>query len=147
LELERGCLVLEQSIVVWPHGTSWDPDERAVIFAAPFETAAAVPVGGRFRGAGGFYGRKDLGWLLGKERAIDAVACLRRTDAHGVVFAWPDSAWLWNAIPATPHARSRRAAADAAIRAIETCVKPAAIDVRVGTGLTPLESVEPPMSG
>jgi hypothetical protein len=60
LELNHGCPVLEGSIAVWPHGTSWDRDQRAVTFAAPFETAPAVPDGRRFRGAGGFYEQKDL---------------------------------------------------------------------------------------
>jgi hypothetical protein len=93
LELDHGCLVLEGLIAVWPHGTSWDADQRAVTFAAPFEEAPAVPDGGRFRGAGGFYGQKDLGWLLDKEHATYALTCLRRTHADGVVFAWPDNAW------------------------------------------------------
>ena len=83
----RGCLVLNEMVVFWPHGTRWDAAARSVVQA----DGTRVAVGRRFEGGGGVYDTAtDFGDLLGSPSAAERVgACVERTSARGVVVATP----------------------------------------------------------
>lgn len=86
LALQEGCLLLDSEIVFWPHGTTWDDASRAVVF----EDASPAQVGAQFAGGGGHYsGGTDFTSLLGQESGDAIDECKNKTDASGVVFAYP----------------------------------------------------------
>lgn len=86
LALQEGCLLLDSEIVFWPHGTTWDDASRAVVF----EDASPAQVGAQFAGGGGHYsGGTDFTSLLGQESGDAIDECKTKTDASGVVFAYP----------------------------------------------------------
>lgn len=89
LTLVDGCLLLGDSVVFWPHGTTWDEDRQEVGFGGDFEDADPAPVGAEFTGGGGFYSAANVRGL----ESLDADAltgCQPETDADGFVFAYPD---------------------------------------------------------
>lgn len=84
LELIAGCLLVGDSVAFWADGTSWDPEERSVVF----ESADPVRVGDHFSGGGGHYAKGGLGGLEGVD--VDAIIeCLNRTDSNDAVIATP----------------------------------------------------------
>lgn len=82
LRLVEGCLLIDQAVVLWEEGTSWDAADEAVVF----ENADPVRVGAEFTGGGGHYTAADVGDLGGLD--TDAVdECLRRTGSNDAVIA------------------------------------------------------------
>ncbi|GAA1147144.1 hypothetical protein [Nocardioides aquiterrae] len=82
LRLVDGCLLIDDAVVFWEEGTSWDAAHEAV----EFEDADPVPVGAQFSGGGGYYMGGDVDGLDGVDH--DAVEeCLRRTGARDAVVA------------------------------------------------------------
>lgn len=57
LTMVRGCLMVGEFPVVWPHGTTWDAEDRTVQLA----DGQAVGLGDRVSGGGGYPHRSDLG--------------------------------------------------------------------------------------
>jgi hypothetical protein len=80
----HGCLVFNDDVAFWPHGSSWDASAHAVDMPG----GARAAVGQRFVGGGGEYDTDtDFGALLGSEDAARRLGdCLDRTDATGVVY-------------------------------------------------------------
>ena len=84
LSLTKGCLVVGDSVAFWADGTSWDPEERSVVF----ESGDQVKVGDQFSGGGGHYSEGNLGGLDGVD--VDAVVdCLNLTGLNDAVVAVP----------------------------------------------------------
>lgn len=84
LRLVKGCLLINESVVFWAAGTSWDAENKSV----EFDDAEPVRVGDNFFGGGGHYSGRDIDGLDG----VDAEAvtdCMRRTGSHDAVFATP----------------------------------------------------------
>jgi hypothetical protein len=81
LELERDCLYValdeigERFPVLWPFGTGWDAENRAVV--PP--TGAPMPIGGSVFGAGGYLGVSDVERLAGADAAAVAERCVDNT--------------------------------------------------------------------
>src|SRR4051812_38747750 len=59
LSLRDGCLLLGESVVYWPAGTSWDAEGQAVTFSRAFEGASPARVGLSFKGGGGLFALTD----------------------------------------------------------------------------------------
>jgi hypothetical protein len=57
LSMDDGCLLVGDTPVVWPHGTTWDADTRTV----RLPKGDAIAPGDRVRGSGGYPYRSDLG--------------------------------------------------------------------------------------
>lgn len=88
LTLVDGCLLLNDDVVFWPHGATWDEDRQAVVFGGDVEVADPAPVGADFAGGGGFFSAENVEDL----DSLDADAllrCQRETGAAGFVFAYP----------------------------------------------------------
>ena len=84
LRLVDGCLLIDDSVVFWADGTTWDAAKKAVVF----ETADPVRVGEVFSGGGGGYAKSNLDGLDGLE--VQAVKkCLVRTRSKTAVVAAP----------------------------------------------------------
>ncbi|WP_457190548.1 hypothetical protein [Nocardioides sp. P5_E3] len=84
LSLNKGCLMVGDSVAFWADGTSWDPAERSVVF----KSGGQVAVGDQFSGGGGHYSQGNLGGLDGVD--VDAVIdCLDRTGLNDAVVAVP----------------------------------------------------------
>lgn len=82
LRLVDGCLLIDDAVVFWAEGTSWDAAHETV----RFEDADAVHLGAAFSGGGGYYTGEEIDGLEGVD--LDAVhACLRRTRASAAVIA------------------------------------------------------------
>lgn len=62
LTMDDGCLLVDDTPVVWPYGTTWDADTRAV----RLPEGEAVRLGDRVRGSGGYPYRADLGDQIAK---------------------------------------------------------------------------------
>lgn len=81
LVVEGDCLYLaldevgERYPIVWPAGTTWDADHKAVL--SP--TGVAMPVGSDVSGGGGYLVVADVESLLGSEAAALASRCLDNT--------------------------------------------------------------------
>ena len=90
LTLVEDCLLLGDSVVFWPHGTSWDEDAQAVEFGGDFDGSPAAVVGEEFTGGGGFYSSSNVDGLDGLD-AEAVQACVRTTGAGGAVMAYPGS--------------------------------------------------------
>lgn len=84
LSLDKGCLLIGESVAFWADGTSWDPVERSVVF----ESGDQVKVGDQFSGGGGHYSEGNLRGLdaVDVEAVID---CLNRTGLNDAVVAMP----------------------------------------------------------
>ena len=86
VSLNKGCLLVGDSVAFWADGTSWDPAHRSVVF----ESGEQVAVGDQFSGGGGHYSQGDLGGLDGLD--VDAViGCLKRTGLNDAVVAVPQA--------------------------------------------------------
>ena len=84
LRLVDGCLLIDESVVFWAAGTSWDAENESVVF----EGAEPVRVGDDFSGGGGRYSGGDIDGLDGVD--VEAVSeCLRRTGSDDAVVATP----------------------------------------------------------
>ena len=84
LSLNKGCLLVGDSVAFWADGTSWDPASRSVVF----KSREHVAVGDQFSGGGGHYSQGNLGGLDGVD--VDAVIdCLARTGLNDAVVAVP----------------------------------------------------------
>lgn len=84
LRLVEGCLLIDESVVFWAAGTSWDAENKSV----EFEDAEPVRVGDNFSGGGGHYSGGNIDGLEGVH--ADAVSdCLRRTGSDDAVVATP----------------------------------------------------------
>lgn len=94
LHLDGGCLMVDDGVVFWPSGTSWDAEEQAVVFGGDFGDAPDAKVGDHFEGGGAYYesnrDHSTLGEVAG-ERAGDAVTrCLEKTMAQKAIAAHPE---------------------------------------------------------
>ncbi|WP_210439748.1 hypothetical protein [Nocardioides xinjiangensis] len=92
LHLRKGCLVLGSAIVFWPHGATWDADNRTVVFddAPQLEDAPAAQVGAVFDGGGGWYPPvADFRSWRGETFADRIERCQEATGIRGVVYAYP----------------------------------------------------------
>ena len=84
LRLVQGCLLIDESVVFWAAGTSWDAENKSV----EFEDAEPVRVGDNFSGGGGHYSGGSIDGLDGVD--VEAVSdCLRRTGSDDAVIATP----------------------------------------------------------
>ena len=84
LSLNKGCLLVGDSVAFWADGTSWDQANRSVVF----ESGEQVTVGDQFSGGGGHYSQGNIGGLDGVD--VDAVVdCLERTGLDDAVVAVP----------------------------------------------------------
>ncbi|WP_125036342.1 hypothetical protein [Nocardioides sp. LS1] len=87
LSLRGDCLMLGDSVVFWPAGTSWDSTSQSVLFSGDFD--GSVRVGSDFVGGGGFYNPDDF--LRGLGEAGSALRdCGAATGARSLVLAYPD---------------------------------------------------------
>lgn len=91
LNLRDGCLLLGESVVYWPAGTSWDAEGQAITFSGDFEGAPPVRVDSWFNGGGGFVAlTDDYATQLG--HAGERVrTCVAKTGATQIVFAYPST--------------------------------------------------------
>ncbi|HWM04295.1 MAG TPA: hypothetical protein VNP92_18315 [Actinophytocola sp.] len=87
LRLVDGCLLLGDTVVTWPHKTTWDQERNAVVFAGDFEGYAEVDVGEVFRGAGGYV---DEPAELSPEGEEAIRRCWTATRTSGLVVAHPE---------------------------------------------------------
>ncbi len=88
LRLRNGCLTIDEWVVVFPYGTSWDADDQAVEFGGEFDDSESVSVGATFRGGGGYYeGNARTAFVDVVQEAVDA--CIEATGLSGVVLAHP----------------------------------------------------------
>lgn len=88
VSLEDGCLLIGDSVVIWPDQTSWDESRQAVEFGGDFDSYPTAPVGEEFSGGGGFFSPdnvRDMESL--DEQAV--LRCIRSTGAQGAVLAYP----------------------------------------------------------
>ncbi len=88
IALEDGCLLLGDSVVFWPQGTTWDDERQSIEFGGDFETSAPTAVGEEYTGSGGSYSARNLEGLVGLD-AETLLRCIRETGADGAVFAYP----------------------------------------------------------
>lgn len=78
LELDDDCLYValdevgERYPVVWPAGTTWDPDSESVM--AP--SGRRMPVGSEVYGGGGYRYVEDVGRTLGADAEARAERCV-----------------------------------------------------------------------
>jgi hypothetical protein len=88
ITMQRGCLLVGNSVAFWPFGTTWDGNTQTVVFA---ETLAKLPVkvGSTFDGTGGFYTGDQAATVVGGENGDVIRECVSRTNAEGAVFAVP----------------------------------------------------------
>ena len=87
LSLRGDCLMLGDSVVFWPAGTSWDSSSQSVQFSGDFD--GSVNVGSHFVGGGGFYNPDDF--LRGLGEAGSALRdCGAATGTRSLVLAHPD---------------------------------------------------------
>jgi hypothetical protein len=95
LQLEGSCLYLtsidvvgERYPVLWPAGTSWDEQSKAV--APP--VGAPIPIGGTVVGGGGFLYASDVDHLARPEASARASSCVDNTYGEIAVFNNQDAA-------------------------------------------------------
>lgn len=84
LSLDKGCLLIGESVAFWADGTSWDSAGRSVVF----KSGEQVAVGDQFSGGGGHYSQSNLGGLDGVD-ADAVIDCLDRTGLNDAVVAVP----------------------------------------------------------
>ena len=88
LQLVEGCLMLDDLVVVWPHGTTWDDSSDTVV--AP---DIKFGLGDIVTGGGG--AMPDIGPDSSdtySEDGVDAItSCMSRTGSDGVVVVFPDA--------------------------------------------------------
>lgn len=94
LMLREDCLLLDEQIVFWRHGTRWDATGQAVVF----EEGEQVRVGERFDGGGGHWdlrgdvsGPLDVASWLGEEADAAIRTCSEKTGVTALVFAYPST--------------------------------------------------------
>ena len=89
LGLDQGCLLLDDAVVYWPHGTSWDADRQAVHFGGDFTGSAGV--GSYFVGGGGYLTGAgiSLAELLGEDGATAVDECVVKTGREDPLLIFP----------------------------------------------------------
>lgn len=84
LVLDGPCLLLEQPEgrypVIWPHGTRWKADERAV----ELDDGTLARLGSRVDGSGGYHQADVVAELAGDEVAAAAQQCVGPTGEIAV---------------------------------------------------------------
>lgn len=87
LNLRGDCLMLDDAVVFWPAGTSWDAESQSVVFSGDFD--GAVSVGSHFEGGGGVYSPTD-DFLGALGPAGDVLRhCVAATGARDLILAYP----------------------------------------------------------
>jgi hypothetical protein len=83
--------MISGAIAVWPAGTTWDADNRQVLFGGDFQGADSAPVEAHFTGGGGTF---DFGDDISGARNNDTEAairdCMARTGATRATLVYPD---------------------------------------------------------
>jgi hypothetical protein len=91
LSLQEGCLIINGAIAFWPAGTTWDADNRQVLFGGDFQGAAPAPVDAHFTGGGGTWDAvDDMSGVLNKDAEAAVRNCMARTGATSAVLVYPD---------------------------------------------------------
>jgi hypothetical protein len=87
LDLDAGCLLMRDSVVFWPQGTTWDEEEQAVLLT----DGTHALIGHRFDGGGGEYDPDtDFVDLLDSTDAATRIErCLDQTGAQDVLLLTP----------------------------------------------------------
>lgn len=86
LKERDGCLLIGQSVVFWPRGTTWNADSKTVVQS----NGTRVAVGEKFSGGGGSYDPDtDFAGLVGSTAGEAVKACLEKTRAQEAVIATP----------------------------------------------------------
>lgn len=88
LKLVAHCLMLDDSAVFWPHGTTWDSNARTVVFSDEFD-APPLEVGSSFVGGGGYYTVRQALDILGPEYGQPLGACAGKSQSNQVIYAVP----------------------------------------------------------
>ncbi|MEP7739670.1 hypothetical protein ABKW28_18655 [Nocardioides sp. 31GB23] len=92
LDLREGCLMIGQSVVFWPPGTSWDESRREVVFEGDFQGSPNALVDSIFTGGGGtFAWRDDLNGVLIGDAEVALRECINKTGATHALLAYPES--------------------------------------------------------
>ena len=82
LDATKGCLLLSNENieypVVWPHGTRWQAEPRAVVLGS----GEMVPIGTRVQGGGGYLHHDAIARMAGPEVADAASACAGPTGEY-----------------------------------------------------------------
>jgi hypothetical protein len=83
--------MINGTIAVWPAGTTWDADNRQVLFGGDFQGADPAPVEAHFTGGCGTF---DVGDDISGARKNDNEAairdCMARTGATAASLMYPD---------------------------------------------------------
>ena len=91
LSLQQGCLLIDGTIAVWPGGTTWDADNRQVLFSGDFHRADPAPVDAHFSGGGGtFEPGDDLSGARNNDTEAAIRDCMARTRATRATFVYPE---------------------------------------------------------
>lgn len=84
LSLDRGCLVIDDAVLLWPDDTTWDNATSSVHVP---KWSASVPTGRRVRLGGGFLGRlRERPEWLPVAAFRDAKACVDRGSDRRQLF-------------------------------------------------------------
>lgn len=87
LSIREGCLMIDDAVVFWPAGTTWDDHERRVIF----EDGSSASVDADFTGGGGSWGLgDDLSGVLDQDAEAAVRDCMTRSGATSAVLTYPE---------------------------------------------------------
>jgi hypothetical protein len=90
LVLRDGCLVIGDSVAVWPAGTTWDESTESVTFSDEFDAYPVASVGSVWGGGGGaFPVTYEFVDFVGEDGANWINDCVDQTGATAVVFTYP----------------------------------------------------------
>lgn len=91
LSIRKGCLMINDGVAFWPAGTTWEADDRRVLFGGDFEDAVPAPVDSHFSGGGGIFAAEDdLSGGLHNDAEAAVRDCMARTGATRAVLVYPD---------------------------------------------------------
>ncbi len=90
IKIRNDCLVLDDAVVFWPAGTTWDGANSAVEFGGDFAGSERVVVGAPFTGGGGVYGVNGVEGVLDESAQQAVRECVEATDAASVVMVYPE---------------------------------------------------------
>lgn len=82
------CVRLDDFLVVWPHGTEWDADAGALVFAD--DAGVSLTEGAFFKGAGGSVPMRIWRNELDPAAVTALEECLTDADDADAVFAYPE---------------------------------------------------------